>query len=401
MELQGPRLIQFPILKSGKEKLREGADGVYPTFLIESTKAKAEVRHEVEEALTRPWLRHHFLGAVLHASGEQDDQVAFSKNLIAIFRTTIPLPDNAFTESRLTAWRMFLDSAYRDADTPWYKGTRRVLVKDRFYSAIEQLELEVPESNQQRALQFRDHHNALRRLPRVPVKLLFALPGNERETVCGILREALVANPHNVDVALLTYAFFVAWDRATDFLAIAQQEDRDDLKEWYHWVNGDMKSIGAMKRSTGDYLSLFFLYDRAGFGPAEYRDIADWFLKESEFKFSYHFYYKAKEFETALEILQNISPREFSELVNLRKTSAGERSIDLSTDGSRLELMYQEEIETLRGFARIRAAETYRQVAVKARQHFDRETIETKYAFGELTEDEYHRLIRQLQERMQ
>jgi len=64
-------------------------------------------------------------------------------------------------------------------------------------------------------------------------------------------------------------------------------------------------------------------------------------------------------------------------------------------------MLYHEEIETLRGFARIRAAETYKQVAVKARQHFDRETIETKYAFGELTEDEYQRLIRQLQERVQ
>jgi uncharacterized membrane protein len=40
-------------------------------------------------------------------------------------------------------------------------------------------------------------------------------------------------------------------------------------------------------------------------------------------------------------------------------------------------------------------------VTVKARQHFDRETIETKYAFGELTEDEYGRLIRQIQERKQ
>jgi hypothetical protein len=394
-------LIQFPILKSAKEKLREGADGSWPAVLTETAKNKTEVRHEIDETLTRPWVRHWFLGQVLNVSGEQDDQVAFSANLITLFRTTIPLPGNAFTESRLSAWRMFLDSAFRDADTPWYHSTRKVLVKDRFYTAIEQLELEAPESNPQRLHQFRDHHNALRRLPRVPVKLLFALPGNEREELCAILREALIANPHNIDVALLTYAFFVAWERPTDFLAIAQQEDRDDLKEWYHWVNNDMKSIGAMKRAAGDYLSLFFLYDRAGFAPAEYRDIADWFLKESEFKFSYHFYCKAKEFETALEILQNISPREFSELLNLRRTSAGERTMDLAADGTRLELMYQEEIETLRGFARIRAAETYRQVAVKARQHFDRETIETKYAFGELTEDEYQRLIRQLQERMQ
>lgn len=394
-------MIQFQILKSGKEKLREGAEGLFPTVLIENTKSKSEIRHGVDEALTRPWVRHYFLQQAFNVSGEPDDQVGFSRNLIAVFRTTIPLPENSFIESRFSAWRMFLDSAFRDADTPWYHGTRKLLVKERFYTAIEQLELEVPESNPQRQHQFRDHHNALRRLPRVPIKLFFALPGNERETVCGILREALIANPHNIDIALLTYAFFTAWERSTDFLAIAQQENREDLQEWYHWVNNDMKSIGAMKRSSGDYLSLFFLYDRAGFGASEYRDIADWFLRESEFKFSYHFYYKAKEFETALEILQNISPREFSELLNLRKASAGERPIDLAHDATRLELMYQEEIETLRGFARIRAAETYKQVAVKARQHFDRETIETKYAFGELTEDEYNRLIRQLQERMQ
>jgi len=68
---------------------------------------------------------------------------------------------------------------------------------------------------------------------------------------------------------------------------------------------------------------------------------------------------------------------------------------------TRFATMYQEEMETLRGFARIRAQETYKQVAVKARQHFDRETIETKYAFGELSDDEYQRLIRQLQERKQ
>jgi len=394
-------LIRFQILKTSKEKIRDGAEGTWPTHLVETTKAKSEVRREIDETLTRPWIRHYFLSHQVHLSGEADDQVAQSENLITIFKTTIPLPGNGFIESPMSAWRMFLESSFRDADTPWYSGIRKVIVKERFYSAIEQLELEVPESNPQRQLQFHDHHDLPRRLPRVPIKLLFALPGNERETVCGILREAIVANPHNIDAALLTYAFFVAWERSTDFLQIAQQEDRDDLKEWYHWVNGDMKSIGALKRAAGDYLSLFYLYDRAAFAASEYRDIADWFLKESEFKFSYHFYYKAKEFETALEILQNISPREFSELLNLRRLSAGEKSVDLTPDSARLELLYHEEIETLRGFARIRSAETYKQVAVKARQHFDRETIETKYAFGELTEDEYQRLIRQLQDRVQ
>jgi len=116
---------------------------------------------------------------------------------------------------------------------------------------------------------------------------------------------------------------------------------------------------------------------------------------------AYHFYYRAKDFETALELLQNISVKEFGELTNQRRISKGEKIFDLLGDTSRIASLYQEEIETLKGFARIRAAETYKQVAVKARQHFDRETIETKYAFGELSEEEYHRLIRQLVERKQ
>lgn len=394
-------MVQFQLFKPVREKLREGAQGISPSQLFESARSKPDIRHEIDEALTRPWVRHYYLAQIVRGSGEQDDQIAFSQNLVSILRTTIPLPENSFIESPLSSWRMFLESTYREADTPWYNGTRKVLMKERFYTAIEQLELEAPESNVQRLFQFRDHHNTLRKLPRVPIKLFFSLPGNEREIVLTILEEAIAANPHNIDVGLLAYAFMVAWDRATDFLQIAQQRDRDDLKEWYFWVNNDMKSIGALKRASGDYLSLFYLYDRAMFSPAEYRDIADYFLKESEFKYSYHFYYKAKEFETALDILQNISPREFSELLNLRRLSAGEKVLDVSGDNARLEMMYQEEIETLRGFARIRAAEAYKQVAVKARQHFDRETIETKYAFGELTDDEYHRLIRQLQERQQ
>ena len=139
----------------------------------------------------------------------------------------------------------------------------------------------------------------------------------------------------------------------------------------------------------------------ATMAPTEHREIGEWFFKENEFKLAYHFYYKAKEFELALELLQNISAKEFAELTNMRRISRSERPFDLTGELSRFALLYQEEMETLRGFARIRAAESYKQVTVKARQHFDRETIETKYAFGELTEDEYQRLIRQLQERKQ
>jgi hypothetical protein len=85
----------------------------------------------------------------------------------------------------------------------------------------------------------------------------------------------------------------------------------------------------------------------------------------------------------------------------MRRISKSERPFEVNGDASGFTSLYQEEMETLRGFARIRAAESYRQVKVKAHQHFDRETIETKYAFGELTDDEYQRLLRQIMERKQ
>ncbi|MBI3764923.1 MAG: hypothetical protein HY277_00270, partial [Ignavibacteriales bacterium] len=187
----------------------------------------------------------------------------------------------------------------------------------------------------------------------------------------------------------------------SDFLNLARTENRNELEEWYFWVENDMHSLGALKRNAGDHATSFFIYDRTLFTVAEYKELANWYLKESEFKSAYHFYYKAKEFEVALELLQNISVKEFAELSNFRRISKGEKPFDLSGDLSRFSPLYQEEMETLRGFVRIRAAETFKQVTVKARQHFDRETIETKYAFGELSDDEYNRLIRQLQERKQ
>ncbi len=378
-----------------------GIQGTYPEELLEHTKEKSEIRHAINELLTRPWLRHYFIMQQLREGGSADDVITRDSNLIEIFKTTIPLAENSFIESAVSSWRMFLDSAFRDADAPWYGGVRKTLVPERFFSAIEQLELEMPNSNLQRSFQFYDHARFLRRIPRVPIKLLFSLPGNEREKTIEILRQAVNNNPHNIDTALLTYCFFKAWDRPTDFLDLVRTEGRDDLEEWYFWVEDNMHSLGALKREAGDHQASFFIYDRARFSPTEYKEIADWFLKESEFKAAYHFYYRAKEFETALELMQNISPKEFAELTNMRRISKGEKPFDLMGDTGRFLTLYQEEMETLRGFARIRAAEVFKEVTIKARQHFDRETIETKYAFGELTEDEYNRLIRQLQERKQ
>ena len=389
------------IFQTHKERLDSGVRGSYPEHLLEIPKLNSEIKHQVNEQLTRPWIKHYFLTQQLRDVNSPDDIISRDDNLIQIFKTTIPLMENSFIESTMSAWRMFIDSAFRDADAYWYCGIRKTLNQERLHSAIEQLELEVPASNTQRAYQFHDHRRATRKIPRVPIKLFFALPGNEREKLIELLRQAVSSNPHNIDIILLTYSFYKAWDRPLDFLNLAKQERRGDIEEWYYWVESDMKNLGALKRSLGDFTASFYVYDRALLNAAEYKEIADWFLKESEFKAAYHFYYKAKEFETALDIFQNISTKEFAELTNQRRTSKGERPFDVQTDSSRFTNMYQEEMETLRGFARIRSAETYKQVAAKARQHFDRETIETKYAFGELSEDEYQRLLRQIAERQQ
>jgi tetratricopeptide (TPR) repeat protein len=369
--------------------------------MVEPLKAKSALRHPVNESLTRPWLKHFFITQSMRDSLSADDTVVRDTNLLDLFKTTIPLADNSFTESTMSSWRMFIDSAFRDSDTSWYGGIRKTLVQERFFTAIEQLELEMPTSNVQRGYQFYDHAYVLRKIPRVPIKLFFALPGNEKVKLIQILRQAISNNPHNIDIALLTYSFFKAWDRTSDFLELAQQENRKDLEEWYHWAEHNMKKLGSIARAVGNVDTAFYIYDRAPLSSSEYTEIAEWYFKQNEFKFAYHFYYKAKEFELALELLQNISTREFAELANMRRISHGERVIDLDGELPHFTTMYQEEMETLRGFARIRAAELYKQVSTKARQHFDRETIETKYAFGELTEEEYQRLIRQLQERKQ
>jgi hypothetical protein len=392
--------MNYSIFRSSRELLQAGIVGQFPSQISEITASRAELRHAVNETLTRPWIRHFFITEALQAqSVTTEEKLARAKNLVEIFRTTIPLPENNFADSPLSSWRMFLEASFRDAELSWHRGFRKLLVKERLFNAIEHLEIDVPESNPQRAMQFRDQRGSLRRLPRIPVKLLITLPGNEREAVCRTLKAAMGNNPHNTDLAMLAYALFVAWDRGIDFLQIVQEFDRDELKEWYYWVNNDMTSLGVLKKTARDFSGYFYICDRADYTPGEYREIADWYLRESEFKYAYHFYQKAKEFETAIDLLQNISHREFAELSNMRRISAGDRPVDYTADAGRMELIYGEELETLRGFARIREAGAYRQVAVRARQHFDRETIETKYAFGELTEDEYQRLINQLTER--
>ncbi len=393
--------LVIPLFQTYKERLQGGVEGIFPAQIIESPKPKVEIRHAVNEQLTRPWIKHYFISESLRHTGSSDDIIQRNNNLLEIFKTTIPLTENSFIESALSSWRMFIDSSFRDTEAPWYNGIKKNVNHDRLFSSIEQLDLEMSASNVQRTFHFYDHTRALRRIPRIPIKLYFSLPGNEKEKLLEILCRAVGDNPHNIDVILLTYSFYRAWERTEDFLALAHQTQLREIEEWYHWVQNDMKNLGTLKRSIGDFTASFFIYDRALLNPAEYKEIADWFLRESEFKSAYHFYYKAKEFETALDLLQNISTKEFAELTNQRRMSKGEKLYDLQADAAKFGNLYQEEIETLRGFSRIRTAEIYKEVAAKAKQHFDRETIETKYAFGELSEDEYQRLLRQLHERQQ
>lgn len=389
------------IFQTTHDRLKQGMQGAYPANLIEELKTKALIKHSIDERLTRPWLRHYFIMRFLKEEPSEENTIFRDNNLIDIFKTTIPLAENSFTESSMSSWRMFLDTSFRDPDTPWYSGIKKIINIERFYAAIEQLEIEIPSSNPQRNLRFYDHHKILRHIPRIPVKLFFSLHGNEKEKFIQILAQAVNNNPHNLDVALLAYSFFKAWDRTSDFLDLARTENRFDLEEWYFWVEGDLMSVGLLRRDSRDYTTSFLIYDRATVTSEDYKEVADWFLKESEFKSAFHFYSKAKQFELALELLQNISIKEYAELINLRRLSKGEKPLEFNSDNNKFVSMYQEEMETLRGFARIRAAESYKEVALKARQHFDRETIETKYAFGELTEEEYGRLIRQIQERKQ
>ena len=213
-----------------------GLLGEYPTTLIEIPKERVEIRHVVNNELTRPWLKHYFITQSLRLTSAADDMIARDSNLLEVFKTTVPLSQNSFTESSLSAWRMFLDGAFRDADAPWYSGIRKTVQRERLYSAIEQLELEMPLSNPQRAFHFQDHTRAMRRIPRVPIKLFFAMPGNEREKLIEFLRQSVNENPHNVDVMLLAYSFFKAWDRTEDFVLLARQEHHAEMEEWSYWT---------------------------------------------------------------------------------------------------------------------------------------------------------------------
>ena len=118
-------MIQIQLFQNHKERLALGVQGTYPEQLIEPSKDKTELRHAVNESLTRPWLKHFFISQLLRDTNTPDDIISRDNNIIEVFKTTIPLAENSFTESTMNSWKMFLESSYREADAPWYSGIKK------------------------------------------------------------------------------------------------------------------------------------------------------------------------------------------------------------------------------------------------------------------------------------
>lgn len=381
---------------TNKDRLILGSNGTYPTSVIEVDKEGNQKKHDVNEKFTRPWIKHYFLTQVLRESGTEDAIESRDKNLIDILKTTLPLAENSYSESSLPSWKPFIDISFKNVEARWYAGQKKVFVKEKFDLAIEQLELDLPLSNPQRGFLFLDEMRFLRKLSKAPIKLFFSVSSKDKQNVIEVIRQVIQENPHNRDIELLAFLFFKGFNLIDELLDYAKHLERNDFEEWIYWAENDMKSLGESKKIKNDFVTSFYFFDTSNLSPDLCKEIAEWYLGESEFKQAYHFYYKAKEFEVAQDILQNIGVKEYGSLVAMRQLNSS-GSADLSEAG--IKNLFEQELETLRGFNRIRANETYQKVASVPAMQFDRETVENKYAFGELTEEEYVRLITQLRDR--
>ncbi len=381
---------------TNKDRLILGSNGTYPTSVIEVDKEGNQKKHDVNEKFTRPWIKHYFLTQALRESGTEDAIESRNKNLIDILKTTLPLAENSYSESSLPSWKPFIDISFKNVEARWYAGLKKIFVKEKFDLAIEQLELDLPLSDPQRGFLFLDEMRFLRKFSKVPIKLFFSGSSKDKQNVIEVIRLAIQQNPHNRDIELLAFLFFKGFNLIDELLDYAKHLERNDFEEWIYWAENDMKSLGETKKIKNDFVTSFYFFDTSNLSPDLYKDIAEWYLGESEFKQAYHFYYKAKEFEIAQDILQNIGVKEYGSLVAMRQLNSS-GSADLSEAG--IKNLFEQELETLRGFNRIRANEAYQKVASVPAMQFDRETVENKYAFGELTEEEYVRLITQLRDR--
>ncbi len=379
-----------------KDRLSLGGIGNYPTSVIEVDKGGNQKKHEVNENLTRPWIKHHFLTQILKENPTDEAIEIRDRNLLEILKISLPLATNSYTESSLSSWKQFIDVSFKNAEARWYSGSKKIFVKDKFDQAIERLEIETPATNPQRNFLFLDESRFLRKLPKIPVKLFFVISPKYAGNVLEILRLAVQQNPHNRDLDMLAYLFYKGYDWLPFLLDFARELKRADFEEWIYWTEEDKKSLAEIKRDRKDFYSSFYLFDASNLLPEEYKEIAEWYLSESEFKLAYHFFYKAKEFEIAQDILQNIGVKEFGALVMMRQLVTASNT-DLNE--TNIKNLYDQELETLRGFNKIRNNESYQKISATQVSHFDRETVENKYAFGELTEEEYVKLISQLRER--
>jgi hypothetical protein len=381
---------------TNKDRLILGSNGTYPTSAIEVDKEGNQKKHDISEKFTRPWIKHHFLTQILRDLGSEEAIESRDKNLIDILKTTLPLAENSYAESALPSWKPFIDISFKPIEARWYAGQKKFFVKEKFHLSIEQMELDLPLSNPQRSYLFLDEMRFLRKLPKIPIKLFFSISSKDKPGVIEIIRQAILQNPHNRDIELLAFLFFKGFNMVDGLLDYAQQLERSDFEEWIYWAENDMKNLGEIRRGKNDFINSFYFFDAANLSPDMCKEIAEWYLGESEFKQAYHFYYKAKEFEIAQDILQNIGVKEYGALVSMRQLNSS-TSTDLSE--ATIKNLFEQELETLHGFNRIRANEAYKKVASVPAMHFDRETVENKYAFGELTEEEYVRLITQLRDR--
>ncbi len=384
------------IFLTHKDRLILGGNGSYPTSIIEVDKEGNQKKHEISEKFSRPWIKHHFQTQILRDTGTTESIEARNRNLIDVLKTTLPLAENSYSESSLGCWRPFLESTFKTTEAAWYSGNRKIFMKEKFDKAVEQLEIDVPLSNHQRGFLFLDEMRFLRRFPKIPIKLFFAISQNYLLDLYEILKQTIIQNPHNRDIEQLMYLFYKGFDNIAELIEFARDLNRHEYVEWINWAEDDKRSMAEIKRSENDFKSAFYFYDSANLTPAEYKEIAEWYLAENEYKLAYHFYYKGKEFEIALDILQNIGIKEFASLTLMRQLS---NSLNSDLSDAAVKNMFEQELETLRGFNRIRSNEAYQKVASVPAARFDRETVENKYAFGELTEEEYVRLITQLRDR--
>jgi hypothetical protein len=381
---------------TNKDRLILGSNGTYPTSVIEVDKEGNQKKHDISEKFTRPWIKHHFLTHILRESGTEEAIESRDKNLIDILKTTLPLAENSYSESALPSWKPFIDISFKTVEARWYAGQKKIFNKDKFDSAIEQMELDLPLSNSQRSFLFLDENRFLRKLSKIPIKLFFSVSPKDKQHILEVVRQVLGQNPHNRDIELLAYLFYRASNMLEDLVEFSRELERPEFEEWIYWAENDMKSLGEIKKLKNDFISSFYFFDSSNLSPDTCKEIAEWYLGESEFKQAYHFYYKAKEFEIAQDILQNIGAKEYGALLAMRQLNAT-TNIDLSE--ANLKNLFEQELQTLSGFNRIRANEAYKKVASLPAAHLDRETVENKYAFGELTEEEYVRLITQLRDR--